>query len=116
LRVLAHEKGFMPMYNLLKANKQKNKAMLEAIENIQQQLENSDRPLGKRHKIDNIPQKYKTRYKLPALYHFEMPDNYRLMYTVERSPDDDNKEVIFLELLTHDEYNKLFGYFKKRSH
>lgn len=104
------------MYNLLKANRQKNKAMLEAIENIQQQLENSDRPLGIYHMSANIPQKYKTRYNLSTLYHFEMPDNRRLMYSVRNSPHDGNKEAMFLELITHDEYNKLFGYFKKRSH
>ena len=116
MRVIVHARDFLPMYTALKANKQKNKAMLEAIENIQQQLENSDRPLGIHHQIDNIPQKYKTKYKLPVLYHFKMPNSYRLMYTVNRSPDDRSDEIIFLELLTHDEYNKLFGYFKKRSH
>lgn len=116
MRVIVHAKDFLPMYNLLKANKQKNKAMLDAIENIQRQLENSDRPLGIHHKIDNIPQKYKLRYNLSALYHFEMPDGHRLMYTVGSYLHDDNRDVMFLELLTHDEYNKLFGYFKKRSH
>lgn len=43
-----------------------------------------------------------------------MPDGYRLMYTVRRALD--GKEALFLELLSHDEYNKLFGYFKKKSH
>lgn len=116
MRVIAHAKDFLPMYTALKANKQKNKAMLEAIENIWQQLENSDHPLGIRHKVDNIPQRYKIRYKLSTLYHFEMPHGHRLMYTVGSYLHDDNRDLMFLELLTHDEYNKLFGYFKKRSH
>jgi hypothetical protein len=116
LRVLADPDDFLPIYNNLKDAPEKNKAMLVAIENIKQQLENSDRPLGAHHKKENIPEFYKTRYDLQALYHFEMPDSHRLMYTVRKSPLGGGKEALFLELLSHDEYNKRFGYFKKKSH
>ena len=39
LKVLAHPDDFLPLYNKLKTNPQKNKAMLEAIGNVKQQLE-----------------------------------------------------------------------------
>jgi hypothetical protein len=110
LRVLAHEKDFFPLYNQLKTYSQKNQAMLGAIDNIKEQLEKSERPLGIHHKFNNIPQYYKTRYAIQVLYHFEMPEDYRLMYTVRRSPNDGNKEAMFLELITHDVYNQRFGY------
>ena len=35
------------------------------------------------------------------------------MYTIRKSPMIGDLEALFLELLSHDEYNKLFGYFKK---
>ncbi|MDE1724925.1 MAG: hypothetical protein KGH76_03380 [Thaumarchaeota archaeon] len=113
--VLVHETDFLPFYNQLKSNSKKNKPLLDAINNVKLQLSKSDRPLGIHHKRENIPNRYKTRYNLQALYHFEMPDNHRLMYTIRKSTVA-GKEVLFLELLTHDEYNKLFGYFKKKSH
>jgi len=116
LRVLVHERDFMPLYNELKANKKKNQAMLDAIDNIKQQLERSERPLGMHHRFNNIPKYYKTKYGVQALYHFEMPDYHRLMYTIRRSPDDGNKEAMLLELVSHNVYNKRFGYFKRESH
>lgn len=103
------------MYTRLKQNSHQNKAMVDAIDNVKQQLEHSNNPLGIHHKKDCIPDSYKTRYGLQALYHFEMPGDHRLMYTV-RKISGVGKEALFLELLTHDEYNKLFGYFKKKSH
>ncbi|WKT57754.1 hypothetical protein QVH35_10650 [Candidatus Nitrosotenuis chungbukensis] len=64
---------------------------------------------------DTIPKYYITKYNIQLLYHFDMPDGHRLIYTVRRSLPD-GKEALFLELLSHDEYNKRFGYFKKKSH
>lgn len=116
MRVLAHPTDFLPLYTLLQAEPQKNKAMLEAVNNVKLQLEKSNQPLGAHHKKGNIPGSYKTRYNLQSLYHFDMPGDHRLMYTMRRSPSDGEKEALFLQLLSHDEYNKLFGYFKKKSH
>jgi len=90
--------------------------MLEAIENVKHQLECSPRPIGIHHKYTNIPREYKKKYGLHILYHFEMPEDHRLMYTIRKSPVIGDLEALFLELLSHDEYNKLFGYFKKRPH
>lgn len=114
LLVLAHPKDFLPFYNALKSNPKKNKPLLVAIDDFKQELSESDQPLGIHHKHENIPKSYKTRYNLQILYHFELPSDHRLMYTLRRSTQ--GKEALFLQLLTHDEYNKLFGYFKKKSH
>lgn len=116
LRVLAHPNDFLPHYNSLKGDPNKNKAMLGAIENVKRQLERSPRPLGIHHKYDNVPKEYKKRYGLQILYHFEMSEDHRLMYTVRKSLATRDLEALLLELLNHDEYNKLFGYYKKRSH
>gem|GEM_PF-1437305 len=116
MRVLVHPKDFLPCYHLLKRNPNRNKAILEAVESVKRQLERSSRPLGIHHKYANIPKDYRKRYGLQILYHFEMPGDHRLMYTIRKSPAAGDLEALFLELLSHDEYNKLFGYFKKKPH
>jgi hypothetical protein len=95
LRVLVHLDDFLPRYNLLKANPKKNKAMMEAIENVKHQLERSPRPIGIHHKYANIPREYKKRYGLQILYHFEMPEDSRLMYTIRKSPTVGDLEACF---------------------
>lgn len=57
LRVLAHPDDFLPTYNRLQSQPQISKAMLEAINNVKQQLERSDKPLGahlRKSKFHNI--------------------------------------------------------------
>lgn len=89
--------------------------MLEAIKNVKLQLENSKLPSGAHHKRDSIPKYYIARYGLQSLYHYDMPEDHRLMYTIRKSASG-GIEALFLELLSHDEYNKRFGHFKKKSH
>ena len=114
MRVLTHPDDFVPLYRQLNSEPQKNKATWDAIKTVKQQLEDSVVPLGIHHKWKNISEYYKKRYSIQALYHFETPESHRLMYTIRKTPE--GKEALFLELLTHDEYNKRFGYFKKKSH
>lgn len=116
MQVMVHQEIFLPIYNKLRSNEPKNKAMLDAIKNIKQQLEQSNLPLGIHHQKRTIPACYVERFSLQALYHFEMPDSHRLMYTIRRSKSNPGKEALFLKLISHDEYNKQFGYFKKKSH
>lgn len=113
---MAHQDVFLPTYDKLNSDEQKNKAMLDAIRNVKQQLEQADQPLGIHHQRNTIPLCYVTRFSLQALYHFKMPKNYRLMYTVRRSQSGKDKEALLLKLISHDEYNKQFGYFKRKSH
>lgn len=113
---MAHQESFIPVYHKLIAYEKQNKAMLDAINTIKEQLEQSNQPLGIHHQKSTIPACYVARFSLQALYHFEMPNHYRLMYTVRRSRTNDGKEALFLKLLTHDDYNKQFEYFKKKSH
>ncbi len=116
MRVLGHPDDFMPLYNQLMSDSKKNQAVIEAIDNVKQQLEQSQRPLGAHHRKSEIPDYYITRYGLQVLYHFDMPDFHRLMYTIRKSPSGGGKEALLLELISHDTYNKRFGYFKKKSH
>jgi len=85
--------------------------MLDAVEGIISNLKNANQPIGIHHKLKNTPKTYIKKYSLRSLYHFEMPAGHRLMYTVRKGSA--GKEALLLQLLTHGQYDKTFGCFKK---
>lgn len=84
--------------------------MLRAIDDIISDLVSTNSPSGIHHRLKTIPKGYLKKYSLQSLYHFELPSHYRLMYTVR---SDLRKEALLLQIISHNEYNKIFGYFKK---
>lgn len=58
-----------------------------------------------------IPQFYKDRDGVDNLYRFHFPEGYRACYTL-RSIDPNTNEIcaLILDLMTHKEYEKRFGY------
>jgi hypothetical protein len=62
---------------------------------------------------DLIPQEYKEKYDIKNLFRVELPNYWRMLYTLT---DDETKiEIIafVLDLIDHSTYNKKFGYKKK---
>ncbi|MBW2994132.1 hypothetical protein KY315_01780 [Candidatus Woesearchaeota archaeon] len=60
-----------------------------------------------------IPQEYKTRYSVTNLFRVELPNFWRMLYTLV---DGETKiEIIsfVLDIINHKKYNKKFGYKKK---
>ena len=112
--VLQHRDDFLPVYHALKENPGKNRTVLDAVDDKINSLKNSNQPLGIHHQLQTIPKTYVKKYSLQLLCHFELPADHRLMYTVRRGQN--GKEALLLQILTHDQYNKIFGYFKKKSH
>ena len=98
---------FMPVYNNLK-----DRPLLDAIEFVKNNLKN-DIPVGNQFRKKEIPKYYKKKYNVQILFRFEMPHSYRLIYTIMTFADH-VRGALLIELLTHDEYNKRFGYYKKR--
>jgi len=88
--------------------------MLDAIEGIVYNLKKASHPAGIHRKLKNVPKAYIKKYSLRSPYHFEMPASHRLMYAVRKGPA--GKEALLLQLLTREQHNKTFGYFKKKSH
>ena len=66
---------------------------------------------GENAKKDLIPKEYRQKYNADNLFIVDLPDYWRMIYTLES----DEIEVIafVLDIIDHDEYNKKFG-FKKR--
>lgn len=62
---------------------------------------------------DLIPQEYKEKYDIKNLFRVELPNYWRMLYTLT---DDETKiEIIafVLDFVDHLTYNKKFGYKKK---
>ncbi len=66
---------------------------------------------GENAKKDLIPKEYRQKYDAGNLFIADLPDYWRMIYTLES----DEIEIIafVLDIVNHDEYNKKFG-FRKR--
>lgn len=66
---------------------------------------------GENAKKDLIPKEYRQKYDADNLFVVDLPDYWRMIYTLES----DEIEIIafVLDIIDHDEYNKKFG-FRKR--
>ena len=66
---------------------------------------------GENAKKDLIPKEYRQKYDANNLFIVDLPDYWRMIYTLES----DEIEIIafVLDIIDHDEYNKKFG-FRKR--
>ena len=66
---------------------------------------------GENAKKDPIPKEYRQRYGASNLFIADLPDYWRMLYTLES----DEIEIIafVLDIIDHDKYNKKFG-FRKR--
>ncbi len=88
----------------------KDITLLNAINRIFEVIANN--PFyGENAKKDLIPKEYRQKYDADNLFIVDLPDYWRMIYTLES----DEIEIItfVLDIIDHNEYNKKFG-FKKR--
>jgi hypothetical protein len=71
--------------------------------------------VGEHVKKKQIPQYYKQRHNVQVLYRVSLPQHWRLIYTFLTLNEGEKPRPYLLELMDHDQYNKRFGYFKKKS-
>ncbi len=66
---------------------------------------------GENAKKDRIPREYKQRYYACNLFIADLPDFWRMLYTLES----DEIEIIafVLDIIDHKEYDRKFGFKKK---
>lgn len=66
---------------------------------------------GENAKKDLIPREYRQKYDVGNLFIVDLPDYWRMMYTLE---SDEIEIIVFiLDIIDHDQYNKKFK-FRKR--
>lgn len=63
-----------------------------------------------------IPRYYIRRHGIQTLYRVNLPLHWRLVYTIHTFTKGQKPQVLLLEIMDHNHYNKRFGYFKKTSH
>ena len=88
-------------------NSKKEMTMLKAIlRNIELLKKNPHR--GQSINKKRIPKEYVKKYKIKNLYRIELPDFFRMLYTL----NDEEIEIIafVLDIVNHKEYNKKFEY------
>lgn len=57
-----------------------------------------------------IPRFYKDRDDVNNLYRSHFPEGYRALYFLQKDPDTEKMCAVILDLMTHKEYEKRFGY------
>jgi len=102
------------MEELKKTIKEKDskfhKQLLMAIEREKDNLSVNPQH-GIQIKKKQIPKKYITEYGITNLWKINLPDFWRMMYTI--TGNEIEIISILLEFMDHKKYNKLFGYKKK---
>jgi|SRR3989344_8751709 len=94
---------------LQKNDNKKSKSVLNSIERIKNILKENPQ-YGDPIKKDLIPKEF-YNFDIHNLYRIELPDFWRMLYTLEGN--EDSIFVFVLKIIDYDEYNKLFGYRKK---
>lgn len=59
---------------------------------------------------DLIPEEYKIKYGVTNLFHVELPNFWRMMYTLTNGESEIEIISFILDILNHKDYNKKFGY------
>ena len=70
-----------------------------------------DPTVGDSIRKDLIPQSLRRAYDVDNLWRLELPDAWRVLYTIAAQPGLE-PEVLILRILPHKEYDRLFGYSK----
>lgn len=84
-------------------DKQLHKHITRAIADMKQ-----DPACGVKIRKELWPKEYVTRYNLTNLWKYDLPDGWRLTYTIKA--DDTKLLTIILEWFDHKEYERRFGY------
>lgn len=85
-----------------------------AIEEAKKELK-QDKIIGEHVKKKQIPKYYVTKHNIQILYRYALPNRWRLTYSIMEFEVKGELGVLLLELMDHDQYNKRFGYYKKKS-
>jgi hypothetical protein len=60
-----------------------------------------------------IPEEYKIKYSVSNLFWVELPNFWRMLYTLTNNDSEVEIIAFVLDVFDHDKYNKKFGYKKK---
>jgi hypothetical protein len=57
-----------------------------------------------------IPREYQLKYDVTTVFRVELPDFWRMLYTVKKESNEIEVLGFILDIVNHKKYNKIFGY------
>ncbi|PIN85952.1 hypothetical protein COV19_07080 [Candidatus Woesearchaeota archaeon CG10_big_fil_rev_8_21_14_0_10_44_13] len=101
------------VYNLLNTKTTKlDRMLLDAI-NQKIRLVKIDIHYGDPISKPLTPVEYKLNYNINNLFRIELPDFWRMLYTLTSGKDENELIVFILDIIDHKTYDKKFSYKKK---
>lgn len=94
--------------NISKTEKSILNAINKKVELIKNNFHYGD-PISK----NLIPEEYKIKYGVTNLFRVELPNFWRMLYTLTNNETEIEIIAFVLDIISHDEYDKKFGYRKK---
>jgi hypothetical protein len=85
------------------------KAIRQKVELVKMNSHYGD-PIGK----DKIPREYKEKYGVINLFRIELPNYWRMLYTLTEGDTKIEIVAFVLDFIDHKDYNKKFGYRKRK--
>ena len=93
-----------------KANSSKlHRSIFNAVQN-KSTLIKFDIHYGEPVSKDKIPLSYVDKYKVKNLFWVELPQFWRLLYTLTAGQSEEEVVAFVIEIAPHEDYNKRFGY------
>lgn len=99
------------VYNDLKA-KMDSKLRRSIFNGINSKVEmiKQDSHYGEGISKDKIPPSYVAKYGVKNLFRVQLPQFWRLLYTLTSGSKDEEIIAFIIEIISHEDYNKRFGY------
>lgn len=94
---------FVEFFKALHPSDELRKSIEEAMDSLQ-----ADHLIGNKIEKKLWPKKYVRKYGINNLFRYRLSSGYRMIYTV--LGDSTQITCVMLEVLSHKEYDKLFGY------
>ena len=95
------------------ADNSKHEHMILNAVNKKIELIKANYHYGKPIAKDKIPKEYKIKYEITNLFWIELPNFWRMLYTLTDGETEIEIIAFVLDVIDHDTYNKKFGYKKK---
>lgn len=109
--VILSNKAYKVFESLRRSNSKRDQSIAKGIQNKAELLKidpHYGQPIAKR----LIPKEYRSFYGVNNLFRLELPNYWRMLYTITRSNEDIKIVCFIIEAFDHKEYNKRMKYKK----
>jgi hypothetical protein len=87
---------------------------MNLIKKLKKELIKSDPHYGNPIAKALIPKQYIKKFEITNLFRIELPNYWRMLYTLRNGETEIEIIAFIIDIIDHQEYNKTFGYKKKK--